>query len=201
MALNLRFALCMLAAALLAGAVRLPAQEPARRPAASRVQGLKIFVLSGTEAVHRPSTSLYSEVIVEIRDEQDLPVEGANVRFVLSRSGPGGTFSGEQEYVTRTNSSGQATALGFEPNGIEGRFPVEVIASHGSLEARTVVYQVNSLSEVGVTRPAKGKFRKRMLIAGIAAGATTALVLVLRGSSSSDAVTLTPGPVVIGGPR
>lgn len=163
---------------------------------------LKIYVLSGDGAIHRPAVTALSDLVIEVRDLNDLPVEGAEVRFVLPETGPGGTFRGAPTYTTRTNSSGQAVAAGFESNGIEGRFQIVVEARSGERMGRQIVNNANSFRAGSFREDRPRKLTKRLLIIGAIAGAATAgLFLALRNDSSSGTASLTPGAVVIGASR
>ena len=67
-----------------------PPQPPAA--AASPVESLKIFVLEGQGAIHSIRDQGAAMPVVEVRDDNGLPVEGAEVKFDLPPAGPGGSF-------------------------------------------------------------------------------------------------------------
>jgi hypothetical protein len=147
-------------------------------------------------------------VVVEVRDENSRPVEGAEVVFELPVSGPGGRFSEDQTVrMARTNSQGQA-GVTFVPNSVMGRFNIKVSATLGNRSGQAVISQSNSL------RPASSSGEKRragkllnwkvLLIAGGVVGVVV-VVLVTRGGSSSataapPTITLTPGTPTFGTP-
>jgi hypothetical protein len=190
-----------------------PANQTAPPAAANPVpqpQGnndLKIIVLVGEGAVHRIPLRLVTDPVVEIRDRNDFPVEGATVVFTLPESGPGGSFSGQRVFRARSDASGQAGAFGFQPNQLPGKFQIDVAASLGTRQARAaVIHQSNSLEAIASTvdRP-KSKMKKWLIISGIASAAVIAVVLLTRGDSTPEAappsVVLRPGTVSVGGPR
>lgn len=190
-----RLVLGVLASLLMPGL--LLGQQPA--PA----EALKIFVLVGEGAVHRVPLGLVTNPVVEVRDQADLPVEGAEVTFTLPATGPSGTFGGELQYRSRTGSHGQAAAAGFTPNSIEGRFQIEVTAVHQGRMGRTVIHQSNSMRAVPTTQePRRGGIRRWLIWGGIATGAAVGITLaVTAGSPTPPTVTLTPGAPGIGAPR
>jgi hypothetical protein len=167
---------------------------------------LKIIVLVGELAVHRIPLRLVTDPVVEIRDKNDFPVEGATVVFTLPASGPGGTFSGQRVFRARSDASGQAGAFGFLPNQLPGKFQIDVTASLGTRQAQAVIHQSNSLQAIASTvdKP-KSKMKKWLIISGIASAAVIAVVLATRGDSTPAVappnVVLRPGTVSVGGPR
>lgn len=167
---------------------------------------LRIRVLEGEGAVHNIQTGSVAPLVIEVRDSNENPVEGAEVTFELPTSGPGGDFPGQQlTQTTRTNYQGQAGWTGFRPNNRQGRFQVRVKAVLGNQTGHISVNQRNSLEEFATKEVEKKRpwyLSKRALIIYGLAGAGIATWLVLRdGNSSSSQVTVGVGPVVIGPPR
>ncbi len=182
------------------------------QPAGQLPSTLKIFVLQGRDAVNdvQGRASNTSTPIVEVRDMNDQPVEGAEVIFELPSNGPGGSFPGNKiTFSARTNVQGQASAP-FMPNAIPGRFTIQVTATSGDRFGRASFQQINgSLAAPGSTeREARGWSKKKWLIiaAVVAAGAITAGVVLANHGSSTTAsaptpptIAVTPGPPVFGG--
>jgi hypothetical protein len=136
---------------------------------------------------------------VEVRDENSLPLEGADVTFELPPMGPSGAFAGQQlTYTTKTNSQGQAAAS-FLPNNKTGRFTIKVTAKLGNRTGHATITQTNS-TRSGVAEPRSGLFKfawwKVAVLAGV--GATVAILLTRGGSGSSP--TLIPGAPTFGAP-
>ena len=116
-------------AALWLGTIAIAAVSSAQQPAAPvpqapkptvPVSSLKLLVLQGKDAVNDLQGRTFTIPIVELLDDNDQPVEGAQVIFSLPADGPGGFFPGNTiNFTTRTNVQGQASAP-FTPNGVPG---------------------------------------------------------------------------------
>lgn len=168
------------------------------------IETLKIRILEGSGAVNNTTTGLYLPIVVEVRDSNETPVEGATVTFELPTSGPGGVFSGgKTAYVSKSNFQGQAMSQGFQPNNQQGAFQIKVTAVLDRQTGRAVVRQSNSVRDFGAERPKASIWKptkKKMIILGAAGGVATWLVIRSRGNSTT-AITLSTGPVVLGPPR
>ncbi len=182
-----------------------PRAEPPKPPGSS-LDGLKIFVLEGAGATNSLVTQEPSMVVVEVRDQNDRPVEGADVTFELPSTGPGGTFAGGSFVrTTRTNAQGQA-GVTYAPNPQVGRFDLKVSAKLGDRTGGAVIHQATGIGTPATDeRRRAGKLggKKLALIVGAAAAAGVAILLVTRGSSSSatpPTITLTPGTPTFGSP-
>lgn len=164
---------------------------------------LRVYNLSGNNNTNRIREGLIVTPVVEVRDANDLPIEGATVNFRLPASGPGGTFpGGAYTKQVRTDAQGQAIADGFQPNGQDGRFTIQVRADYEGVQAVTTIEQVNSsLFAADVDRLKKSKKKRRLLWVGVAAGAGVAAAIILSGRSGSSTpqVGVSTGPVVVGG--
>jgi len=162
---------------------------------------LGIFVLEGNNAVN--STSLVRTVspVVEIRDSNDFPVEGATVIFTLPSEGPGGAFAkGGKTYSTRSDARGQAASAPIIPVG-EGKFQIVVTASLGDRKGQTAIIQTNaSGSYSGPPSPSRPFYKRKLfwaVVGGAAIAAVVVVVLNKGGSKSSNStVVVTPGPPV-----
>jgi hypothetical protein len=178
------------------------AQTPATaQPGAPMVQSLKVIVLQGQNSVNDMNRHIGIQPVVEVRDENDLPVEGASVVFRLPPSGPGGMFDGKSYSKTvRTNAQGQAGISGFVPNSQEGDFDFHVTALAGNRMGQAVIRQTNAQNRLVVVAPKPKKTplwrNKYVLIAAGAAVATGVAVALTKGSGNKN-VTITPGPVTI----
>lgn len=188
-----------------------PAAPPPAAPAPN--EQLKVFVLEGQGAVNYLPEKRGRTPVVEVRDENDLPVEGAEVLFELPASGPGGEFPGSGRSKTvKTGIGGQAAAP-FTVNNEAGAFQIKVTAKIGDKIGRAVIGQVNSTTPA-VMMPQKktGWFttRKMLIISSAAAAGVIAGVLASNGGGSSATPTappapptiiITPGSPTFGGPR
>ena len=164
------------------------------------VETLRILVLEGQGEVHDIHNRITATPVVEVRDENGRPVEGADVTFELPAVGPGGLFAQQQTtFTTKTNSQGQAAGT-FQPNLLTGRFNIKVTAKLGNRSGHETIRQSNS------THPAKAegeqhngilKFAwwKVAVVAGV--GATVGIILATRGQNT---ITLIPGSPTFGAP-
>ncbi|HEX4137653.1 MAG TPA: hypothetical protein VHY84_23790 [Bryobacteraceae bacterium] len=190
-----------------APASQTPAQAPAQPQAPiaplPTVQSLKVLVLEGNKSINNISRHIGIQPIVEVRDENDQPVEGAIVVFRLPPSGPGGSFPGNSPTLkVGTNAQGQAAASGFVPNDQQGRFDIHVTASYENRTGETTVSQTNSLNNLSrlVITQKKPLWRSKWVLIGVGAAVAGGIVLALTlsGGSSKQQVAITPGAVTIG---
>jgi len=196
-----------LVAAIMAALVAAPA--PAWSQQNLLVEGpgnLKVSVLQGENAINSIKMKTATQPAVEVRDEQDKPVAGAEVVFQLPAAGPGGVFHGwMRTQTTRTNEQGQATASGLTPNEDEGRFNIKVTATQGKKTGSVIIAQSNARN--GTPGQQAGKSRRGLwiLVGVIAAAAIIGGVAAASGDdssgSSTNPVTISAGPVTVGGPR
>ncbi|MGB9604559.1 MAG: hypothetical protein ACPL88_01615, partial [Bryobacteraceae bacterium] len=115
--------------------------QPAEAPARPEPPGiLKVVVIEGEGAVNNIRTRSAVAPVVEVRDENDKPVVGAEVVFQLPPAGPGGVFHGWMRTQTvRTNEQGRAAASGYTPNDQPGRFNIKVTATLGNKTGSAVI--------------------------------------------------------------
>src|SRR6185503_21069676 len=86
----------------------------AQQPLVPQGGALKIVVIEGEGAKNNIRQRLAAQPVVEVRDEADKPVPGAEVVFQLPAAGAGGVFNGWMRTQTvKTNAQGQAAATGF----------------------------------------------------------------------------------------
>ena len=172
----------------------------APNPAQLPVDSLTIYILEGRGQIHVIRNPASAMPVVEVRDENSLPLEGAEVVFDLPQVGPSGSFAGQRfTFTTRTNSQGQAAAI-FTPNAETGRYNIRVTARAGNRIGHALIPQSNALRS-GTAEPKSGLFKfawwKVAVLAGV--GATVG-ILVARGGSSGPSVTLIPGTPTFGAP-
>jgi hypothetical protein len=214
-----------LIAIILAGVMAMPIQllgqqtpgQPAQAPPASTEQAptaanwrvtpakLNILVLEGQNAVNSISTSTAVSPVVQVLDSSNQPLDGVEVVFEVSTSGPGGTFANQQPVIkTRTDSTGQVMAT-FTPNKIAGPFTIKVTASTGTAKGEALIRQVNDggTAVAGVPPPPKPWFKNwkwwAVILGATGGGIATGVYFYNR--SNTPTITIAPGPIVIGGPR
>jgi len=169
---------------------------------------LKLTATEGEGAFNNIRQKEAHNPAIEIRDEQDRVVAGANVTFLLPYDGASGTFAdGKREFTTTTDANGKAASAGLRPNHVEGRYNIKVSASFGGREGTLVISQSNTLAG-GIT-PAQKSHAKTYVILGVigAAGAGIGLGLGHGGGKNSSApppptpTSVSVGSITVGGPQ
>lgn len=164
------------------------------------VQTLRIYALEGQNAVNYIPTGTATSPVVEVRDENDRPVDGAAIVFKLPVSGAGASFAnGAKTESAISDFRGQAGVKNYTINNIAGRFAIEVTATYGNATARLLIPQTNSDSPE-LAQPAASQ-KKRWILLGIAAAAGAGVGVYFGTRSSSSPITISAGSVVFGGPR
>lgn len=188
-----------------------PAPGPLVAPAGQTVEqqqsGLRLVVLQGEGAFNDIKRKLGRDPVVEVRNENDRPVAGAQVVFSLPESGAGGTFAGGQRvFSTTSDPNGMASARGLKPNGTEGRFQIRVTATLGGKTGTVTITQSNTMAGGAVVPgQSRGGGKKWLLV--LVAGGAVGGVLAAKGGSSTPPPALPPptilstGTVTVGGPR
>jgi hypothetical protein len=166
---------------------------------------LKVTALAGNQEMNDLEGGVMAPLVVQVLDQNDLPVEGADVVFRFPLAGPSASFPDQKNAQTfRTNVDGQAAATGWTANRQVGTFEIQVTASRGNELGSTVISMTNvtRITEQRKTRQ-KGWWSSRkakiILIAG-AAAVITVIVLATR-SSGPRVITATPGSPTIGAPQ
>jgi hypothetical protein len=182
-------------------------------PDSKMSEKLRVLVLEGEHSLNDTERGLPALTVVEVRDENDRPVENADVTFRLPPSGPGGSFPGQKfSRTVRTNAQGQAAPTGLTLNHELGAFAITVTAIYGTLMGRATIHQtnearVNTVSGTRINGGFLSKWGKWKWIAaaGLTAGAVVGIILATRGGSSTTStpttVIISPGPIVIGVPQ
>jgi hypothetical protein len=184
-------------------------QTPAKAKTTSSdaaTAGLKIRVLEGGNVVNSISLGQSIAPVIEVRDQNDMPVEGATVVFTLPQSGPGGTFpGGSTSFTVLSNAQGQATCP-FRANGLPGKFKVKVTAAAGTRAGEIDFAQTNSTAAyAGRLLPSRPLYKRWYFwaIVGGAAAAGLAIGATRGGSTtpSTTTVVITPGGPVFSAPH
>ena len=191
-----------------------PSPQPGQPASALPVvQGLKIVPLAGKGEMNDLERHIMAPLVLEVLDQNDRPVEGAEVVFRFPINGPGAVFpGGKTSQTARTNGQGQAAAMNWTANNQVGSFDVHVTVNYGNQVGETTVSMsnVNRIVEEGrKTQKNAGWWSPRWVKLAILGG-TVALaagvVLATRGSGTTTAagqptITITPGPHTVGGPH
>ena len=200
-----------------------PPQAPAANPPADPnspaqapvEQSLKVLVLAGNGEQNDLERRVMAPLVVQVEDQNDRAMEGADVVFRFPITGPGASFAGGKSSITvRTNSTGQAAAVNWMANGQVGTFEVHVSASYGNQVGETTVSMMNVPRVVEDTKKntTAGKAKswwshrwvKIAVIGGAAAAVGIGVFLATRGGgskSSGSTVTITPGSPGVGAPH
>ena len=176
------------------------------------IQSLKVTALAGNKAMNDMERGLMSPLVVQVLDQNDRPVEGAEVVFRFPLNGPGATFrGGNTSQTVRTNGQGQAAAMNWASNNQVGTFDVRVSAAYGNQLGETTVSMTNVTRIVEEGKKGRKTTSwyspKWVKIALIAGGAATAAGIVLAtrggggGSTPAPTITITPGAPTVGGPH
>lgn len=145
---------------------------------------LKIEVIEGEGAINNIRLHRSKEPVVRTVDENDRPLSGASVTFLLPAMGPGGAFPGNiRELAMQTDEKGEAAGKGLVPNQMVGKFQIRVAASYRGERANVVINQTNA--EPGGA--ANGGSSKKILLIAVIGGAVAggAALAASRGSGSS----------------
>jgi hypothetical protein len=191
-----------------------PASAPAASAPAQPVgalpveQSLKILVLAGSGEENDLERRVMAPLVVQVLDQDDRPMVGAEVVFRFPINGPGATFTGGKTSATvRTNGGGQAAATNWMANGV-GAFQVHVNASYGNQVGETTV-SMSNVTRVSVqAKKAKGEslwshgWFKIAVIGGAAVAVGLGVYFGTRGGSKSSGstVTISPGSPTVGAP-
>src|SRR6202048_1195845 len=109
------------------------------------MRSLKVTALAGNHEANDLERALMAPLVVQVLDQNDRPVEGAEVVFRFPLNGPGATFrGGNSSQTVRTNGQGQAAAQNWMANNQVGTFEVHVTASYGNQLGETTVSMTNA---------------------------------------------------------
>jgi hypothetical protein len=183
------------------------AQQPNLAPAGTvtATGGLKILVLEGQDGVNNIRAPMPMNLVVEVRDDNDRPVEGATVSFQMPLKGPSGGFEGGvRNKDATTNIQGQAE-VSYTPNMEPGRFTIQVKAMQGGRTGMTTIMQQNSNTGEGQTKSWLSRHKKIVIAAAVVAVGVGLAVGLTRGGSKSGSsgsgITITPGVPTVGAPQ
>ena len=194
-----------------------PPQTPANAPAKPMaplpvIKNLKLLVLAGNGEMNDLERRVMASLVVQVLDQNDRPVEGAEVVFRFPLNGPGAAFTGGKTSQTvRTTGTGEAAAVNWMANGEVGAFEVHVTATYGNEVGETIVKMSNVTRFVESAR--KGAKQAhwysptwvKIAVIGGVAGAVAGIFLATRGGSHSSTsgtvpITVTPGSPTVGHP-
>ena len=156
--------------------------------------GFRIVVQEGQGAINNIQQHRAKEPVVLILEDEN-PVQGASVSFLLPDTGGSGAFNdGARMLTVQTDEKGQATGRGLHPNQTAGTFQIRVTASFHGQTANAVISQVNAAPAA-----TGGGGKKYLIIALIGGAAAAGLGAALGGKKSSSPVVspITNPPTVL----
>ncbi len=187
------------------------AAQPAAQPAAQLPieQSLRIRVLAGSGEANDLERLVMAPIVVQVVDQNERPVEGAEVVFRFPADPPGAVFTGGKASETvRTNGDGQAAATNWMATNQTGTFEVHVTATYANQQGETTFSMSNSRHVVQEgTRAKKVTWWShtwvKVAVIGGAAALVAGIVLATRGggASSGSTITIIPGGPTVGGPH
>jgi len=159
---------------------------------------LTLRVVEGDGSFNDIKHKQVSRTVVEVRDDSNNLVTGAEVTFTLPSLGAGGTFAGgKNTSVVVTNSLGTATAEDFTPNNMEGRFVIRVTATYQGKQGTAMIAQTNTLASVDAR---SGRRKKYWIIAIIGVAAGVGAALAIHSATAPTPTVLSSGGITVGGP-
>lgn len=159
---------------------------------------LNIVVISGDGAINNIKSRTARETIVEVRDENNKPVAGASVVFLLPDSGPGVVSSNGSRMLTSvTDANGRAAARGLKPNGQSGNYNIQVRANFQQATGQLVIAQSNMIA----AGAAISGLTMTLIAIGAAVAAGTAYAVTRDSGSSRGTVGVNPGAPSAGAPQ
>jgi hypothetical protein len=173
-------------------------------------QSLKITVLVGNGEMNDLQRHVMAPLVVQVEDQEDRAMEGAEVVFRFPLDGPSATFTGGKSSSTvRTNGVGQAAATNWMANGQVGTFEVHVTATYGNQVGETTLKMTNvtRIEEAQQQKKSSGSlwshtWFKIAVIGGAAVAIAAGVYFGTRGGGkSASTVGVSPGgPVTVTGP-
>jgi hypothetical protein len=184
-----------------------PAQPASQLPVE---QSLKLRILAGNNEMNDLERRVMAPLVIQVVDQNERPIESAEVVFRFPISGPSATFTGgKPSVVVRTNGTGQAAATNWMANGQVGTFQVHVNATYGNQVGEAIVSMTNvtRVVEEAKKNTAKGLWSHRWVkvavIGGVALAVGLGVYFGTRGGSkgSGSTVTINPGSPGVGAPN
>jgi len=184
--------------------VNLQAQDASQKSSAN----LHIDIVEGDGALVNVKSRVNPVPVVQIVDDNNTPLPGVPVFFVLPSTGPGGDFTnGSKALNLTTDREGKAAAKGIIPNQQLGQFEIRVSASYQGRSATATITQTN-VSGISTTGNGGGISKKGLIILAIVGGAVAGGVIAARNAGSSSSmvtssggITITAGSPTVGAPH
>jgi hypothetical protein len=111
----------------------------------SRLTALKIVVVDGEGAVNIIQQKTAVAPLVEVRDQNGLPVAGAVVKFTITGARHAAFAGGSPTFTVTADAAGRAAASGFSPLG-SGSVQIQVQAAFQGQTAAATIAQTNVMT-------------------------------------------------------
>jgi hypothetical protein len=164
---------------------------------------LRITAIEGDGAFNDMRRGVGQPPAVRVVDENNAPVQDAEVTFTFPMIGAGVALpGGRTTFTAQTNNDGVARSAAYKPNLEEGRFNIRVTAQYRGKTGALTLTQSNT--SAGGSSVSQSKSKSKMIWVLIAGGAAGAAALLSRGSSSTPptpATTISFGGITVGGSR
>lgn len=161
---------------------------------------LNLVIVEGDAAINNIRLRTARQPIVQVEDENHVPIAGAAVVFQLPNMGASGTFAdGSHTLTVISDEHGRAVARGLRPNTAKGQFQIHVNASFAGQTASGVITQTNAIVAAGAAAgagagagAAAAGISAKLIVVLIVVGAAAAGGAVAATHSSSSAASPTP---------
>jgi hypothetical protein len=176
----------------------------------SRLTALKIVVVDGEGAVNIIQQKTAVAPLVEVRDQNGLPVAGAVVKFTITGARHAAFAGGSPTFTVTADAAGRAAASGFSPLG-SGSVQIQVQAAFQGQTAAATIAQTNVMTAAEASSAASsaagasgagGGGISGLAVAGIvggvgAAGAVVATQMTGDGGAPDPAISAAAGTYVL----
>jgi hypothetical protein len=178
---------------------------------------LRIVVIEGEDGVNIIQQKSAVQPVVEVRDQNNLPVAGASVVFLIGGGSNAATFAnGVSQVTVVTDAAGRAAATGLQPVG-NGAYSIQVTATSQGQTATASISQTNFASVAEAAQAGKtptsqsgssassggsgagagagagaGGGLSGVAIGGIVAGAAAGGLVAAKAAGGDDSTTTTP---------
>jgi hypothetical protein len=137
---------------------------------------------------------------VEVRDDQKVPVVGADVTFVAPEAGPGVLFADNANRLTvKTDTFGRAQT-GVTRSVGNGPFLISIVASYQGQTTATSAQATNQTSPASNPDAKKKSGKWKWILIGVGAAAAVGIVVATSGSDSDSNPQTTPPTTIVVGP-
>ena len=151
------------------------------------LQGLRIVVIEGEDAINVIQQKTAVRPVIEVRDRNNLPVSGVTVTFAI-QGGQAATFAGgASTFSVVTNAAGQATAAAINPLA-SGAMQIQVQAVLQGQTALATIAQTNVMTVAQAAGTAGAGGSGAASTGGATGGISNTTVVALGGVAAGGAI-------------